>query len=109
MRAWAVAVALLLVGAALADLPAVYLLLGDATVRPAVSLSFGFLAMGLAWAAGFELERRRLWFVKLAALAGALEIAAAFAPLGLPRWPLVASGALALTALVISLALRDDA
>lgn len=97
-----VLVALLLVGAALADMPAVYVLVRDGALAPLVSLAFGFLAMGLAWGAGFELEARRSWFVKLCAGAGALQIVGALAPLGLPLWPLVVSGALAGVALALS-------
>ena len=104
MNARQVSVSALLILASLADMPAVYVLIADAATSPLVSLPFGFLAMGLAWAAGFEFEQRRLWFVKLAAALGALQIAGALAPLGLPLWPLVVSGALAGAALVISLA-----
>lgn len=103
-----VATSLLLIAAALADMPAVYVLVARARTPPALSLGFGFLSMGLAWAAGFELEGRRAWFVKLAAALGALQVVAAFAPIGLPLAPLVASGALAGSAFVIASLSRND-
>jgi hypothetical protein len=94
----------LLVLAALFDLPVVYRVAAEDRLPPPVALGFGFLAMGLAWGAGFQIEGRRRWFVLLAGVVGALQVAAPLA--GVPGWPwAAASGAASVGALVV--ALRD--
>ena len=67
-------------GAALANLPIVYhLVLWDGT-SPWLPLIFGFLAMGLAWGAGFIIEERRRWYALAIGVVGVLEGVGALAP-----------------------------
>lgn len=70
-----------LVVAALADLPVVYGLVPRDDLSPAVALAFGFLAMGLAWAAGFVIEGRRRAFSLFVCGLGVAEGAAALVPI----------------------------
>jgi hypothetical protein len=70
----------LLVGAALVQLPLVYTLVAREEVSPPVALAVGALSMGLAWSAGCSLEDRRRGTVRGIALAGALAPLLAFAP-----------------------------
>lgn len=79
MRARLVTAALLL-GAALSNLPVVYVLIKTDHASPPIALTFGFLSMGLGWAAGFLIENKRRWFVVLASAVGVLELGALFLP-----------------------------
>lgn len=70
-----------LFAAALADLPVVYRLVGDDVAPPAVSLSLGLLAMGLAWSGGCALEGRRAGTVYAIAWLGVAQPLALASPL----------------------------
>lgn len=68
----------LLVAASLANLPVVYVLVRDSATDPFVALAAGFVAMGLAWAAGFHVQAKRPRLVRTLAALGVLEAAGAF-------------------------------
>lgn len=70
----------LMVAAALAHLPLVYLLVADATLGPPIAVGVGLLAMGLAWSGGVSLEGRRRGTARAMAFAGILEGSLAFVP-----------------------------
>lgn len=92
-------VASLLVAASLANLPVVYVLVRDSTTDPFVALTSGFVAMGLAWAAGFHVQAKRPRLVKALAAIGVLEAAGALFPdLADARVWLVVAAALSLVA-----------
>src|SRR5688572_12435600 len=94
----------LLVVAALAHLPIVYALVQRGAQDPVVALGFGFLAMGLGWAAGFVIEAKRRWFVLAASALGAAEIVIAFAPTSFDgtRPYMIGAGVLSAVALVLA-------
>jgi len=69
-----------LVAAAVVNLPVVYGLVSRDDLSPAIALAFGFLAMGLAWAAGFVIEGRRRAFSLVVCGLGVAEAAAALVP-----------------------------
>ena len=72
----------ILVAASLANLPVVYLLLarGATETEPLVVLGVGFVAMGLAWAAGFHVQGKRPRLVQTLVLPGLAEAGLAFVP-----------------------------
>ena len=90
----------ILVAASLANLPVVYLLLaqGATETQPFVVLGVGFVAMGLAWAAGFHVQGKRPRLVQALVLPGLAEAGLAFVPGYGPARPFV------LLASVLSLA-----
>lgn len=71
---------LLLVGAAVVQLPLVYALVGRDDPPIPIVLSAGLLSMGLAWSAGCSLEDRRKGTVRGIAAAGALGPLLGFMP-----------------------------
>lgn len=97
----------LLVAAALAHLPLVYLLVGDSARSPALVIAIGLLSMGLAWSGGVSLEGRRQGTVRaismLAIAEGAIVFAPLDPPLGSARWLFLVVAALAGGALWIVL------
>ena len=66
--------------ASLANLPVVYLLLRREATQPLVVLGVGFVAMGLAWAAGFHVQAKRPRLVQALALPGLAQTGLAFVP-----------------------------
>lgn len=72
----------LLVAASLANLPVVYLLLarGATETQPLVVLAVGFVAMGLAWAAGFHVQAKRPRLVQALVVPGLAQAGLAFVP-----------------------------
>ena len=93
----------LLVAASLVNLPVVYHLLQRDATQPLVVLAVGFVAMGLAWAAGFHVQAKRPRLVQLLILPGLAQAGLAFVPGYAVARPfvLVASG-LALAGLVLA-------
>lgn len=86
-----------LVLASLANLPIVYAMVADGATDRWIVLFIGFLAMGLAWAAGFHAQGKRRLLVLGIAGVGVLEAAAAPLPsLADARVWLLAAGALSL-------------
>lgn len=95
----------LLVAASLANLPVVYLLLaqGATESEPLVVLGAGFVAIGLAWAAGFHVQAKRPRLVQLLILPGLAEAGLAFVPGYAAARPFVlATAGLALAALFLA-------
>lgn len=70
----------LLVAASLANLPVVYLLLQREATQPLVVLGVGFVAMGLAWAAGFHVQSKRPRLVQALVLPGLAQSGLALVP-----------------------------
>lgn len=95
-----------LLGAALVNMPVVYQLVLWGRASPLIAMLCGFLAMGLAWGAGFVIEGRKRWFALFVAGLGLLEGVASLAPIepvlgGGVRVYLAVAGVLSLLALVL--------
>lgn len=93
----------LLVGASLANLPVVYVLVAGGDP---MALLAGFVAMGLAWAGGFHVQGKRPGLVMALAGIGVVESVAVFVPAfaEVRPWLLLAAG---LSLMALALAVRQ--